>query len=298
MAQAAAELVSQEKQLLEMEDGASPKAANDLEASRAQAAARLERKMAAMEAVLAARRTQKETTQEPTSPQKEAMMDMMRPASSMPTGTGAGCGTGYEILFQGFSWESHKNGLYKFMHSKVEEIAAAGFTSVWLPPPSESVCPQGYLPLDLYKLDCAYGTEKELRDLIVAMHKVGLKAIADIVINHRCANHQGADGKWNKFGGRLAWDASHLTSNNEEFGGTGANKTWGDDYTAAPNVDHTQDRSKEDLSEWICHLVNSVGFDGQYDALRRTSRVERHLSNSWGFGRLETGLRARYSEAW
>lgn len=36
----------------------------------------------------------------------------------------------------------------------------------------------------------------------------GLKVVADIVINHRCAHYQGDDGKWNKFGGRLAWDKS------------------------------------------------------------------------------------------
>ena len=35
----------------------------------------------------------------------------------------------------------------------IRDIAKTGFTSVWLPPPSESVSPQGYLPGDLYKLD-------------------------------------------------------------------------------------------------------------------------------------------------
>jgi hypothetical protein len=50
---------------------------------------------------------------------------------------------------------------------------------------------------------------------------------------------QGPDGKWNKFGGRLAWDASAICSNNPAYGGRGARKQ-GDDYAAAPNVDHTQ----------------------------------------------------------
>ena len=38
-------------------------------------------------------------------------------------------------------------------------IADAGITSVWLPPPSDSVSPQGYLPRDLYDLNSAYGSE-------------------------------------------------------------------------------------------------------------------------------------------
>ena len=49
---------------------------------------------------------------------------------------------------------------------------------------------QGYLPRDLYNLNSCYGTEAELRDCLSALHDVGLKAIADIVINHRCAHKQ------------------------------------------------------------------------------------------------------------
>lgn len=50
---------------------------------------------------------------------------------------------------------------------------------------------------------------------------------------------QGEDGKWNKFGGRLAWDKNAICANNPAFGGGGA---WKDteDYPAAPNIDHAQ----------------------------------------------------------
>lgn len=50
---------------------------------------------------------------------------------------------------------------------------------------------------------------------------------------------QSEDGKWNKYGGRLAWDKSAICCNNPTFGGTGNAKT-GEDYVAAPNIDHTQ----------------------------------------------------------
>lgn len=156
-----------------------------------------------------------------------------------------------------------------------------------MPPSSPSPSPhpppaQGYLPRDLYNLNSAYGTEAELRDLINLFHENGIKVIADIVINHRCAQSQvrqgstrghvraglvllgtarrgvrpwmhgpcarahcrgrraqGPDGKWNKYGGRLAWDASAICSNNPAFGGRG-NPKQGDDYAAAPNIDHSQ----------------------------------------------------------
>ena len=49
------------------------------------------------------------------------------------------------ILLQGFNWESWKQsgGWYNMMMGKVDDIAAAGVTHVWLPPPSHSVSTQG-----------------------------------------------------------------------------------------------------------------------------------------------------------
>jgi hypothetical protein len=44
------------------------------------------------------------------------------------------------------------------------------------PPPPRS---------DLYCLDSQYGSQAELREAIQALHEHGLKAVADIVVNHR-----------------------------------------------------------------------------------------------------------------
>ena len=76
------------------------------------------------------------------------------------------------------------------LKDKTGQIAAAGFTALWLPPPSDSVSQQGYLPRDLYDLNSCYGSEGELRECIQVLHEASLKVIADIVINHRCAHTQ------------------------------------------------------------------------------------------------------------
>jgi hypothetical protein len=91
---------------------------------------------------------------------------------------------------QGFNWESCKSKWYNVLSDQAAQIAAAGYTAVWLPPPSDAVSPQGYLPRDLYVLDSAYGTESELRHCIKELKRHNLKVIADIVINHRCAHKQ------------------------------------------------------------------------------------------------------------
>lgn len=48
---------------------------------------------------------------------------------------------------QGFNWESSKNpqGWYRVLKNLVPRIAEAGVTHVWLPPPSQSVSPEGNL---------------------------------------------------------------------------------------------------------------------------------------------------------
>jgi hypothetical protein len=70
---------------------------------------------------------------------------------------------------------------------------------VWLPPPSQSVSRQGYLPGQLYDLNTPYGTKEELMELLQQFRSAGIAPLADIVINHRCADKQDEMGTWNIF---------------------------------------------------------------------------------------------------
>ena len=71
-----------------------------------------------------------------------------------PAQISSGTGSGFEILCQGFNWESHKSGRwYMELLERAAEISSLGFTVVWLPPPTESVSPEGYMPRDLYNLN-------------------------------------------------------------------------------------------------------------------------------------------------
>jgi hypothetical protein len=53
----------------------------------------------------------------------------------------------FVIRSQGFNWESHHQQWYKTLGDNLEWFAKLGFTMIWLPPPTESVSPQGYLPV-------------------------------------------------------------------------------------------------------------------------------------------------------
>lgn len=79
--------------------------------------------------------------------------ELLKPAVKLSSGTGSG----YEILCQGFNWESHKSGRwYSELSDKAKELSSLGFTVIWLPPPTESVSPEGYMPKDLYNLNSRY----------------------------------------------------------------------------------------------------------------------------------------------
>ncbi|XP_071915829.1 uncharacterized protein [Coffea arabica] len=172
-----------------------------------------------------------------------------------------GTGTGREIVFQGFNWESWRKRWYLELAAKAADLSRSGITAVWLPPPTESVAPQGYMPSDLYNLNSEYGSEEELKHCIVEMHNQDLLALGDVVLNHRCAHKQSPNGIWNIFGGKLAWGPEAIVCDDPNFQGHG-NPSSGDIFHAAPNIDHSQDFVRRDIREWLNWLRNDIGFDG------------------------------------
>ena len=49
---------------------------------------------------------------------------------------------------------------------------------------------QGYLPGEYECLNSSYGSEADLRGCIKVLHANGIRALADVVLNHRCAGKQ------------------------------------------------------------------------------------------------------------
>uniref|UniRef100_A0A2C9WDG2 1,4-alpha-D-glucan glucanohydrolase n=1 Tax=Manihot esculenta TaxID=3983 RepID=A0A2C9WDG2_MANES len=132
-----------------------------------------------------------------------------------------GTGTGREIVFQAFNWESWRREWYVELAPKAADLSQCGVTSVWLPPPTESVAPQGYMPSDLYNLNSAYGSVEELKHCIEEMHAHNILALGDVVLNHRCAHKQSPNGVWNIFGGKLAWGPEAIVCDDPTFQGRG-----------------------------------------------------------------------------
>ena len=52
---------------------------------------------------------------------------------------------GMVFQFQGFNWESWRRNWWAELAPKAADLAACGVTTIWLPPPTESVAPQGMI---------------------------------------------------------------------------------------------------------------------------------------------------------
>mmetsp|Transcript_115692 Transcript_115692/g.258563 ORF Transcript_115692/g.258563 Transcript_115692/m.258563 type:complete len:675 (-) Transcript_115692:100-2124(-) len=180
-------------------------------------------------------------------------------------------------LLQGFNWESWRGGggnWYGVVGSKVDMLAEMGVTDIWLPPVSQSVAPQGYLPSQLFNLDGSqYGSQEQLEALLEQMHAAGLRGVADIVINHRCGDKQDSQGRWNQFStgmvhrpsfaGVMDWGGWAINLGDKFSDGSGEHHPGNLDgnFDAAPNIDHQNTKVQQSISIWLRWLRLQVGFD-------------------------------------
>ncbi|CAN1208669.1 hypothetical protein TUMEXPCC7403_00510 [Tumidithrix helvetica PCC 7403] len=211
-----------------------------------------------------------------------------------------------DIMLQTFYWDVTVRGergkWYTHLQSQLADFANAGITVLWLPPPSKSRYQHymGYTPMDYYDLgeykqwiqewpmtgadyweeskgaETRFGTKAELVRLNDEAHKVGLKVIADLVLNHREAQQRNIAGEkicWKSdlheiASKKMAWgyNQSDPIEIVTDSGGSGR-----DDGESgfAPNLAHTEPKVRLEIKEWLTWLKNDIHFDGwRYDMVK------------------------------
>lgn len=102
-----------------------------------------------------------------------------------------------EVMMQSFEWDSPSDGnFYKNLVKNAKTLKDKGIDALWLPPMCKGGSDQdvGYGIYDLWDLGefdqkgtvrTKYGTKEELHQAIDALHDVGIKVYADVVLNHK-----------------------------------------------------------------------------------------------------------------
>ncbi|MCP4326651.1 MAG: alpha-amylase [Alteromonadales bacterium] len=111
-----------------------------------------------------------------------------------------------DVMLQGFYWdvpvdEANKNGSWwDNLADKAPALGAAGFSGIWVPPPSKGnwgIIDMGYGIYDHYDLgeydqkgsiETRFGSKVELQAMILSMHDNNIEVYADVVLNHIYSN--------------------------------------------------------------------------------------------------------------
>jgi len=186
-----------------------------------------------------------------------------------------------DVMFQAFDWNVQNQPAgqtwYNVVSNARNAINDAGIDLIWMPPPSNSAAPQGYLPREINNFDSAYGTTNQLKTLIDQFHSLDIKVISDIVVNHRVGTNDAVTFT------NPAWPTFYITADDEgrnfvngpvEFsinndfvpgfdlkadGSSGG-------FAAARDLDHRNPAVRAEIIKWMKKLQDDLGFDGwRYD---------------------------------
>lgn len=159
------------------------------------------------------------------------------------------------VMLQGFHWTSTKTKpWWGIVAGKAGEIGRAGFNMVWLPPSGHAASDEGYLPGRYYDQESRYGTQKQLQQAVDSLHRAGVGAMADIVVNHRVGSTDWADFT------EPQWGPESICSDDEWPGAKGERDT-GYGFHAGRDLDHTKKFVRDDIVDWLNWMYSYIGYD-------------------------------------
>lgn len=187
------------------------------------------------------------------------------------------------VIIQVFDWAalSDRGSLYTKVANDAANIASAGINAAWMPPPSQSVDSQGYLPQQWYQLV----SQSTLSTCISTLKSKSIEPLADAVLNHRTApTIDSCTGKYTSFANPTMGDWA-VTKDDENCASNPSccgNYDTGDVVTYAPDLDHTNSQVQSLIKDYLSFL-KSTGFTGfRFDMVKgySASYVGSYVSSS------------------
>lgn len=188
------------------------------------------------------------------------------------------------VMLQGFYWDSYKETSWAKLKAQADDIAPY-FQLIWVPQSGwcNNEYSMGYTPVYYFNQKSAFGSERELRDLIAAYRERGTGLLADVVINHR--NNLGNNGSWVDFpvetwNGQTYQMGSTDICQNDDGGQTAnwagknglslsINNDTGDDFSGSRDLDHNNPNVQNIIKAYLKFLLEDMGYVGfRYDMVK------------------------------
>ncbi|MGM9988267.1 MAG: alpha-amylase family glycosyl hydrolase [Bacillaceae bacterium] len=149
----------------------------------------------------------------------------------------------------------YHGGDLKGIISKLDYIKDFGFTTIWITPvvSNEEKGYHGYWTKDFYKVDKHFGTMEDMKKLVKAAHKRGLKVIVDQEVNH-----VGATNPWLKDEAKRDWfhEQKEIENSNNQ---TELEKAW---LMSLPDLNTENEEVQTYLFDMVKWWITETNIDG------------------------------------
>jgi len=189
-------------------------------------------------------------------------------------------GTCYEVFVRSF-YDSNGDGVgdLKGLVQKLDYIndgnpassRSLGASCIWLMPVAASPSYHGYDVSDYYRVEPAYGTNEDFKQLVVEAHRRGIAILVDMVLNHSSSEHPNFQAAlrdttspfraWYRFApaplGKGPWgsDAWHKSPVRNEY-------YYGPFWSGMPDLDYHSPAVREEAKKIAAFWLRDMGVDG------------------------------------
>ncbi|KAF8621832.1 hypothetical protein AX15_007457 [Amanita polypyramis BW_CC] len=168
-------------------------------------------------------------------------------------------------------------GTWRGIMQHLDYIQELGFDSIWISPVVanlDDMTPygeayHGYWTRDMNSLNSHFGTEKDLKDLVLAMHERGMFIMVDIVINHCASNYIKLPNGGQFIDYSIISPFNSISFYHEPCRITQFNNqtnveycSVGDDILSLPDLNTEDPVVVQALHNWVSWLVKTFNIDG------------------------------------
>lgn len=198
--------------------------------------------------------------------------------------------SGYDgVMLQSFSWNGFAESSWSALTQQADTLSKY-FNLIWAPPsgyPNTTSNNMGYYPVYWLNQNSAFGTEAELRTMIMTFKDKGTGIIADVVINHKNGKSKWCDFVNESVEGQntgktysVTWDNTNYTqicsddeantsTSSEAYGKVKGNKDTGLNDGGCRDLDHTNATTQKNVEAYEDFLLNEMGYTGfRYDFVK------------------------------